>query len=294
MICACSKKQEHIKADELVSFTVLKDTFNFKYKDSGRSTFMIKGGHKDSGYDFQSIETNYKLSFLSLSKNTNDLKYYIAKYTTITEGCTGCEGHDRSIQISLHSFETPNKTELTIEKECDEIMLGVENYKTTKYGCCGTAHELAIYDYQNRFIIGGDEKILLSSVPNSKIKFYLAWKINSKDENNFGTLYIAFNNSERYAIQIKDFLSKEDCSFLLPDIKINTGNAKDKFREETQEYILWSLNKLQSKDEINNIIIEVIFECDGAESLKTIAVPIINGKPFGKSDSEHTLSLQDY
>lgn len=295
--CACSTRQE--KGDIQVStnrnsdkFDTKKDTSNFIYSDSGKSSFIITAGDAISGYDFQTVETNYKLNFIALSGDYSDLKHYFAKYTTISKTCTGCEGQERTIKVELHPFDNPLQTNLNIEKDCDELTLNVHTYKTIKYGCCGAENELAIYDYKNKLIIEGDDKILLGDIPNSKIKLFAAWKNENKDTTVLGTLYICYNSSDRYAINIKGTLPSDRCSPFSPDVFIYTGNSDDKFRKENNEYTFWSLKKIDSKDKINNLTLNVSFDCDSIINLDTIVIPIISGKPFGKNDREQIISLR--
>jgi hypothetical protein len=292
LFCTCSNRQRQNNVDISVSSDNKKDTSNFLYSDSGQSTFIITAGDANSSYDFQTVETNYKLNFIALSGGYSDLKHYFAKYTTISKTCTGCEGQERKIKVELHPFDNPQHIDLTIEKDCDDLTLDVHTYKTTKYGCCGAENELAIYDYQNKLIIEGDSRILFGEIPNSRIKIFAAWKNGNIDTTILGTLYFCYNSSDRYAISIKGALPPDGCSPFSPGIFIYTGNPEDKFRKDINEYSLWSLNKLEEKEKINNLTLKVAFWCDSSLNIDTISIPIINGRPFGKIDKQQFISLQ--
>lgn len=288
--CACSNRQEQNKAVISASSDSKNDTSNILYGDSGQSKFIITAGDANSGYDFQTVETNYKLSFIALSGGYSDLKHYFAKYTTISKTCTGCEGQERKIKVELHPFDNPKQTDLIIEKDCDDLTLDVHTYKTVKYGCCGAENELAIYDYQNKLIIEGDEKILLVNIPNSKINLFVAWKNYDKDTTIRGTLYFCYNSTDRYAVKIKNDVRSDNCTDISPDILIHTANTHDTYNKYNNEYHLWSLDKIDNKNQINNIQLKIAFDCDNATSLDTLKIPIINGKPFGKNERVQMIS----
>ncbi|MCO5267489.1 MAG: cyclase family protein [Brumimicrobium sp.] len=151
---------------------------------------------------------------------------------------------------------------MTIEKDCDDLILDVYTYKTIVYGCCGSEDELAIYDYQNKLIIDGDEKILIGDIPNSDIKLFAPWKNFDKDPKIRGTLYFCYNNEDRYAVKIKNSLLTNDCSEFSPDILINTENSQDTYNKYINEYQLWSLDKIENKNQINNLQLKIAFDCD--------------------------------
>lgn len=268
------------------------DTTKIIYSDSDQSTFKITSGDSISGYDFQTVETNYKLVYIA-PHNYNSLKHYFAKYTTISKTCTGCEGQERMIKVGLNSFDNPQKTELTIQQDCDELTLAPRTYKTAKFGCCGAEDQLAIYDYNNKLIIEGDSKILLGEIPNSRLNFYVAFKNEYLDSTYLGTLYFCYSSSDRYTIKIESKpLPSDSCSPFSPDILIHSANVIDKFNKENNEYSFWSLNHIKSKDQINDLTLKVAYWCDSELNLDTLKIPIINGKPFGKDDRNQIIKFR--
>lgn len=279
---------KHVNKDSSVNNS---DTTKVIYSDYGQSTFILTSGDSISGYEFQTVETNYKLVYIALH-DYRSLKHYFAKYTTNSKTCIGCEGQERTIRVGLNSFDNPQKTELTIEQDCDDLTLDVRNYKTAKYGCCANEDQLAIYDYNNKLIIEGDSKILLGEIPNSRISFYVAFKNEYRDTTYLGTLYYCYDSSVRYSIKIESKpLPSDSCSPFSPDILIHSNNAIDKFNKENNEYSLWSLNHIKSKDQINNLTLKVAYWCDSELNIDTLKIPIINGKPFGKDDRNQIIKF---
>tara|TARA_R110002096_G_C14391988_1_gene706616 strand:+ start:205 stop:711 length:507 start_codon:yes stop_codon:yes gene_type:complete len=143
-----TKASEKIQVDTTV---VTGHEANFKndsfFYDEGRSSFEILAGNSDSGYDYQTVETNYQIGFLTIDGNFSNLKHSLIKKTTNTKTCTGCEGRERSILVQISSLDTPKKPTVKIEKDCDDIFFDSHTFKTITYGCCGAEDELEILDY---------------------------------------------------------------------------------------------------------------------------------------------------
>jgi len=170
-----------------------------------------------------------------------------------------------------------------IKKECDNLSFENDHFKTVKYGCCGGDDAFAVYDFRSDLIIKGDVKIIKASIPNSEINFFASYKDNDDDSSFMGTVFYSFNNIDKYQIKIsKTKTLPFDCEYRVPDIFIFSSDSNDKFRQDNNEYTLWSLNKIHSKSQINNISLKVVFECNAYPKNDTIIIPIINGKPFGK------------
>lgn len=284
MFYAFAHTQQKPKQDNAASVDGKAGTSKIIYADSGQSTFIITTGDRNIGYDFQTVETNYRRVYIALH-GWGSLKHYFAKYTTTSKTSAGLEGQDRTIKVDLHPFDNPNKTELTIEHSCDDLTLNVATYQTVKYGCCGAEDELAIYDYDKKLIIEGDSKILLGEIPNSPVRMFVAYKKEYKDSTTLGTLYYCYSSSDRYTIKIKpNALSCGSHSPFSPNIFIYSTNPDDKFSEDKNEYSFWSLNDIENKNQVNNLTLKIAYECDEHPNRDTIAIPIINGKPFGKDD----------
>ena len=297
IIFSCEEKSISDKQEESVDTDTIKKELTYSetnknkepeisqntgsYIDKGEAFFEILSGNPENGFDFQSVETTYKLAYISANGDYKNLKNYIAKFISKTKSCTGCEGQSRKIKVGLYPFDNPKDAEIIIEKECDNIELNAHNYKATKYGCCAEENELGLFDYNHNTIINADNEIILSSIPNSGINMYFGFKKEIKDSDNLGTFFISYNSSEKYAIKIKTNKQlKERWTGFSPTIKIETDNPNDRFSQSENEYTFWSLDKVSSKILINGLTIKLDF--DFGQSSKLIEIPIIEGKPFGK------------
>src|SRR4030095_11832529 len=182
---SCNDKPQ---PEKITAAEIKKDSTNDKYSDSGQSSFTILSVDSNSGYEFKTVETNYKTAYLD-PDGDKDFDHYIAKYTTTTKSCTGCEQQERMIKVELNSFKAPAKTILTIEQKCDDLLLDATTYKTTKYGCCGAEDQLAIYDYRKKLIAEGDAKITIGEIPNCPIIIYAGYTQETKDSTFVGTIH---------------------------------------------------------------------------------------------------------
>ena len=268
------------------------DTVKVIFADSAKTSFEILKGGADSGYVFRTIETNYKSAYIAPAGKEN-ITHYFAKYTTATKTCTGCEGRKRNIGIELRDFEEPTKTVALINRDCDDITLDVNYYKTITYGCCGGEDHHEIYDYNNQLIIAGDNKILFGSIPNSGVTVFVGYKQEMADPTFLGTIYLSYNSTERYAIRIKSLpLPAEKCSPFSPEISFNSKNPRDTFNATSNESTLWSLDKINKIALVNNLTIKVVFNCETQLHLKPLNIPIINGMPFGKPSKNQEINYK--
>jgi len=287
-LLSCSDKphQEQVHATE-----IKKDSTDNKYSDSGQSTFSILAVDSNSGYEFKTIETNYKTAFLDPDGDKN-FDHYIAKYTTTTQSCTGCEQQERTIRAELNSFSAPKKTILTLEQKCDELLLDATTYKTTKFGCCGAADHFEIYNYENKLVAEGDGKITIGEIPNSPIKIYAGYTQETKDSTFIGTLHYSYNSDDTYAIRIQsNKLPLDECNIYSPNIMFQSRNPRDKYDRDENQFTFWSLDKLEDTKKINQLSLKVDFECEPSLKVKALEIPIINGKPFGKDERVQLISL---
>lgn len=263
------------------------------YTNTGESSFTITSGDtSNDGYDYETVEVNYKTDYIALDGD-RDFKHYFAKYTTTTKSCTACEQPERNIKVELNAFDDPKKTALTIQQDCDDLTLDAHTYKTAKYGCCGAEDHLAVYDYNNKLIIEGESEILVGDIPNSPVKIFVAYEVEQKDSTVLGTLYFCYNSSDRYAIVLKsDSLPASSCPRFVPDFSIDSRNTRDGFNPEKKEYTLWSLDAIKDKKQVNNLDLKIIYPCDYMSGNNVILIPIINGKPFGKDDRNQEITFQ--
>lgn len=263
---------------------------NQLFQEKGTSSFEIVPGNENMGFEYKTIDVSYKHAFILLPGQDN-FKDYFARYTITTNTCTACEGQERNIKVLLRPFEDPEKTALTIDRNCDQLDLYFHNYQTTKYGCCGAENELEIFDYNNQSIIQADNQIIIGYAPNSEIKLYIGSQQAFNDSLRISTLMISYNSTEKYIIRIKSDIELEShCSPFSPDIEIYE-KGKNILSETRNEYPLWSLNGIKNKALINDLVIRLKFNCDETVSNHTIDIPIIQGKPFGKENKEQDIYL---
>lgn len=296
--CNDSTKSEerHLDSDPAIQLDTLKDsktTNDVLLFDEGLSYFEVSSGDLKAGFNYKIVETNYDLVFIAPLDGNSKLQYYLAKYTTTTKSCNGCEGHERNIKVKINSFDNPTQTILEIDKDTDKVNLNLHNYETITYGCCGAEDNFEIFDYNHKSIIQSYNQILLGSVPNSKIKFYVGYYTDAKEPSYLGSLMISYNSSEKYIIHLKkvDKNFDEFCTNFSPEIEIMSESKSDKFSMVNNEFTFWSLNKIDNKNQINNLQIKLSYDCDERIGKHTIVIPIINGLPFGKDIKEQEISF---
>ena len=166
----------------------------------------------------------------------------------------------------MKAFNNPSKTEVEINKNCDDIELQTNLYKTIKYGCCGNVNHYEIFNYENKQIIEGDDKIVIGSIPNSDLKIYVGFTQDTNDSTVLGTLYyttyLPKKVLESFAIKIKSKLSNvSKCETYWPKILLQTNKAIDKFDTNENEYTLMSFDKVENENLINNLTIKFRIEC---------------------------------
>lgn len=253
------------------------------FSDTGESSFQLIKHDDETGYQYKSTEVNYKTVNIN-PFHAADGEYFIAKYTSLTSAATSKENMDKTIEVELRSMKNPDKTVLKIKQVCDDLTLEQDCYKTVKYGCCGAEDQIKLYNYDNKLIIEGTAQIIKGVIPNTDFNFYVAYKAN-QDSSSLGTIYYSYNSSESYEIKIKaDPSVSKNCGNFSPNISVYSANSRDKFLKGDNEYQLWSLDGIKSKNEINNISLKVVFECADDCKFNIIVIPITNGKPFWKDE----------
>jgi len=263
------------------------------FTETAESKFEILSKKGKNDFTFKSIASNFKPVSIQLEKF--DVRRYFANITT-TEKWTGVEGQERNIRIKIKAFDNPSKTIIEINKNCDDIDLQNHLYKTVKYGCCGHVNHYEIYNYENKQIIEGDDKIVAVSIPNSDLKIYVGFTQETNDFTVLGTLYYTTyhpgKNPERFAIKVKSKPSNvKKCEIYWPKISLQTNKASDKFDANENEYTLWSLDKIENGNLITNLTIKFNIECTEKQDFRFLYIPIINGKPFGKDDKIQEMTL---
>lgn len=262
--------------------------------ETAESRFEILSQKPNNDFVYKTVESNFKPVHIQLKDF--DVRSYFAHFTITTEKWLSAEGQERNIRIKIKAFDEPSKTIIEINKNCDDIDLQTNLYKTVKYGCCGNVNHYAIFDYENNQIIEGDDKIVTGSVPNSDLKIYVGFTQGTNDSTVLGTLYYTTyhlrKNPDKFAIKIKSKPSNvRKCETYWPKISFQTNKAIDKFDSIENEYILWSFDKIENERLISNLTIKFSIECTEKQDFKFISIPIKNGKPFGREDKIQEMTL---
>ncbi len=159
-------------------------------------------------------------------------------------------------------------------------------YKTTKYGCCGSEKFCEIYNYKNKQIIAGKGKIITGFIPNSSLTIYASFTQNLLDSTDFGTIHYSTTTEDKYDIKLKSNKKRNAACDINAEIAIQTNNKRDKFDANENSYTLWSLDKIENENDIENLTIQIqlqsIDKCIGKMDSVPLKIPIIQGKPFGK------------
>ena len=259
--------------------------------------FKERSNNGNTGWYYKSSETHYDVIFnmgnpfgkifndvpLALDKDEGD--YYLSKFTTIIRKYQGSENDEKTIKVEITPLRKPYHKPLVIKKKCGGLALEDGYYKTVNYECCGGDDEYALYDFQNNLIIEGDVKVIIATIPNSKIKFFTGYKSNENDTSFMGTVFYSYNGTDKYQIRLnKTSVLPSSCGYRVPEVFISSSGGNDQVNQNKNEYTLWSLNKISNKKEINNISLEIAFECNEFSKNDTITIPIVNGMPFGKDN----------
>jgi hypothetical protein len=283
---SCKNKQQKTKVAEPAEAKSI-------FTETAESRFEILSQKSKNGFVYRTVESSFKPVSIQLKE---EMPRYFANITTTTEKWTGVEGQERNIRIKIKAFDNPSKTIIEINKNCDDIDLQTNLYKTIKYGCCGHVNHYEIFNYENRQIIEGDDEIVTGSIPNSDLKIYVGFTQETNDSTVLGTLYYTTYHSrkipENFAIKIKSKPSNvRKCETYWPKISLQTNKAIDKFDANENEYTLWSFDKIDNENLINNLTIKFSIECTEKQNFKYLHIPIVSGKPFGKDDKIQEMVL---
>ena len=288
LLAGCTARQKPVKH---ISESMPADTAGAVFTDKAQSGIQV---FKDAdGWKYRSVAVNYKIQsfvgnpFGKLFSDValvHDLEYFIVKYTTQTRAMQGSETEDKTITAEIRPLKAPDHNPLIISQNCGDLTLAQDHYKTVRYGCCGGDDEIIYFDYQRNIIIEGDSKIIQATVPNSDTRFYVGFKPEYQDSTLIGTLYFSYDGANKYKIRIRsNAVLPSKCDYHTPEMSIITKDKRDNFVAEDNEYLLWSLEKIKSKEEIN-LVIKVVFECTSFIKHDSIEIPIIRGKPFGTDE----------
>jgi len=201
-----------------------------------------------------------------------------------------CELPNTTIKVELHPLDNPSTTDFMVVHECDKIELDYDTYKITKFACCDGEDEIEVRDYHYQQIIDGDVQILKGRIPNSPMSLYFAYKRSDySDTLSLGKAIISYNSRDIYEVTILPFpLNPGDCGYHSPEISVYSVDKDSTFKVWENEFSVWNLDAIESKSQVNNIAVELVFDCT---SQRVVQIPLINGLPFGKNERKQTISL---
>ena len=292
LTCCVSKsnsKEEHLNKKTKKQLKLIDTSKNVKlYHDFETASFEIITDEINSGRSYVINEITYAIVYISPNQHYNVGNPFIAKYFTKTEGCVHCEGLKKNIKIELSSFSKPENILFNIEKECHNIELESDIYKTYNYGCCLEQDIYEFLDYNNESIIKSNLGIITGKIPNSKIKFYVGF-INDDHINNSphysSSMFFSYSSKDKYVIKIN---SNKKLEWMDLEIDISSDNESDYATNNDihKEYTFWSLNKIKKHEQINGIVVTLKHL-----GKKILEIPIVKGKPFGKNNKIHKVIL---
>lgn len=259
------------------------------YTDSGSSSIQIIKNDSIKGILYQTIETRYQIIYLTPQKNVHE--NFLAKYIIERKTSTGSELQNTNYEIELKPLTKSYGKNILIKQNCDDIMLEPSNYYAVKHGCCGTPDIIRIYDYNNKLIVEGEDRIITATIPNTHIEMNTGFINKYGNGGVFGIVCIGFAGDDRYEIKLISHTKKtENCTPGIPHIVVFTGSPRDGYISESNKYDLWSLEKIRTINQLNNVSVKLNFECD--TNIETIEIPIIKGKPFGKCERNQEIEMR--
>jgi hypothetical protein len=237
------------------------------------------------------VETTYKVLYATLpGLGQQD---YLAQFRAATTASQGQEGQDRTIEMTLRPLERPSEVAFTASQECDKLEIHNDFYKTIKYGCCTELNKVRFFDYDNKEIIEGSDKVITGYIPNNDAVFFFAFSDANIGPKTLGKITISYGSGQRYDINLLSDkpLPELTCPYSNPKLELLSSNKKDtEYDSFRDSYSLWSLEKIKSTIEINKVSIKVSFTCD--KSMKPFVIPIINGLPFGKDQKVQSYNVR--
>jgi hypothetical protein len=197
----------------------------------------------------------------------------------------------QSIEVKISPLVSPEKVIYTLKQNCDKLELFYDYYKTTNYGCCADNDYLKIYDYNNKLMLEGTDKIYKGEYGNNEF-FYFSYH-SPLDSARLGLIKFWFSDIEKYTINLKAKMDtqkdgEELCPVIAPIVSINLDSTSYGFDDE-DTYQFYYLDNAKSTSEIN-LPITFTFDCD--PRIVPIKIPIMNGKPFGKRDKNQTYIVE--
>jgi hypothetical protein len=271
--------------EELVRIDTTRTTL---FIDSTQSSIVINNsGDSTRCYDIKAVD--YRI--VQIAPDSEYINYVVKQYTS-TVTCDGHEGQKRTIRIELRPVDRPAHVEYVIQHDCDVINLEHDYYGTVVVGCCDAEPVHRIYDYQNNLLLQGNVRIAIGAIPNNPIKFFVGYTPTVDDTVIIGTVDIAFSKDRRYRVNVlSPPLPPDMCSQYSPLISLVKTYGKDTLEVFEDEYQLWDLEEIRSADEVRNVSVRVIYQCEEYYTVEPVFIPITNGKPFGKDSMVQQVRL---
>ncbi len=260
-----------------------------QFQDSGTSFFEIipNENPNDESLHYRTIETQYSVDGFCLD-SARGIESFIVKTTTTTEN-VGFEQPNQTIDIEFRKFKKPKKVAFEIHENVNSIDLDTYTYTTHKYDCNEVVCS-ELYSYQNGLVLTGSI-ILSASIPNSPVKFNVAYDQHNDDSLTIGQVILNYGVNNQYIIYIRlDTLLTDPCYDLSPNHFSISTSEKPVIIKVGNTYDIWSLNKIESIEEIKNVNIDISF--DSCENKNSGSISLINGKPFGKNDRVQYITLK--
>ncbi len=141
-------------------------------------------------------------------------------------------------------------------------------------------------------LLESNPRIIIGSIPNNPLKFYVGFTPSVQDTTVLGYLKLVYNAEHKYEIKIMSPpLPPDHCSQYSPEFSLVPNGWRDTLEFVENEYQLWDLEMIESRDDIRNISMQVIYQCDEYYSVKPIIIPISKGMPFGRDSILQTVTL---
>lgn len=288
-----------------VSASAQNTEYKVLYKNEDKSSIEIIQDNETGMKGAVTNETVYKHFAADILKDQYD---YFAKIKTKTLRYFSSEGLHSVINGEIYSSANPQKPITKFSHEADDIHFDSDNYLTVKYGCCGSPNKVTIYDYKHKSIVAGDNSILIADISSETYHTNIYSSIQSFYEKNdtLGMLTIAYTATDKYTIYLLSKKKTTFCNQYQFDYTLHTDNTDATIYSRLDGllnyYSIFPKKQINTAAEINDIEYIIEYQCMAysdatvdpavADKVYSIKIPLINGKPFGKSNRIQALRLE--
>ncbi len=283
--------EKNARVDELATNSKF-----LKFKNDAVALVEVEALDKETKIKINNVK--YYEKFLNYK---NKFDNFIIKENQSIETFVGQEGQNSLITAEIFKINSARKVS-TIRINADALDIFASYYKTSKYGCCGAEnyHELVSL-WGNKTFLKYNSKYYCIDIPNTGIKLYFGFLVDSWDKKNLilGELYFAhsisksvpgkafvthgFTTVNKVIFKTKDKALFNEILGFSPQITLLKSIKQDRLIEyqDHQTLTLWSFDKNDRLEGISFVALKLEFEGD-----KTISVeiPIKNGYLFGKAN----------